>query len=154
MQSPGKRWQNWRVQPASLPIRSGPREPLLLYAVKEQLDPESWRVGDHVHAHHEVLLFQKGHQCTRISGHEEVAGPGEVFFFRKPESVRVMIGDIPVFEAQVARTGAAKAIRIERPITQATGADVDFERAGVVPDAAWKRAEGRLQSRACTSVMK
>jgi flagellar motor switch protein FliM len=43
--------------------------------------------------------------------------PGEVFFLRKPESVRVMIGDIPVFEAQVGRTGAAKAIRIERPIT-------------------------------------
>jgi len=43
--------------------------------------------------------------------------PGEVFFFRKPESVRVMIGDIPVFEAQVGRTGASKAIRIDRSIS-------------------------------------
>ena len=43
--------------------------------------------------------------------------PGEVFFLRKPESVRVMIGDIPVFEAQVGRTGAAKAIRIDQSIS-------------------------------------
>jgi flagellar motor switch protein FliM len=39
---------------------------------------------------------------------------GEVFFLRKPEHVRVMIDDIPVFEAQVGRSGVAKAIRIER----------------------------------------
>jgi len=43
--------------------------------------------------------------------------PGEVFFLRKPESVRVMIGDIPVFDAQVGRTGAAKAIRIDQSIS-------------------------------------
>ena len=43
--------------------------------------------------------------------------PGEVFFLRKPEHVRVMIGEIPVFEAQVGRTGASKAIRIERSIS-------------------------------------
>jgi len=43
--------------------------------------------------------------------------PGEVFFLRKPESVRVMIGEIPVFDAQVGRTGASKAIRIERAIS-------------------------------------
>lgn len=43
--------------------------------------------------------------------------PGEVFFLRKPENVRVMIEGIPVFEAQVGRTGAAKAIRIEKSIT-------------------------------------
>jgi flagellar motor switch protein FliM len=43
--------------------------------------------------------------------------PGEVFYLRKPESVRVMIGDIPVFDAQVGRTGAAKAIRIDQSIS-------------------------------------
>jgi flagellar motor switch protein FliM len=43
--------------------------------------------------------------------------PGEVFYLRKPDSVRVMIGDIPVFEAQVGRTGAAKAVRVERSIS-------------------------------------
>jgi flagellar motor switch protein FliM len=42
--------------------------------------------------------------------------PGEVFFFRKPEHVRVLIGDIPLFEAQIGRTGASKAIRIDRSV--------------------------------------
>lgn len=42
--------------------------------------------------------------------------PGEVFFLRKPEHVRVLIGDIPLFEAQVGRAGTSKAIRIDRSI--------------------------------------
>lgn len=56
-------------------------EPVLLYAVKETLDPTTWRVGEHHHAHHELLIFQRGQQCTRMGDQEIVASPGEAFFF-------------------------------------------------------------------------
>jgi AraC family transcriptional regulator, transcriptional activator of pobA len=36
---------------------------------------------EHTHEHHELLIFQKGHQFARVSGEELVAGPGEVLFY-------------------------------------------------------------------------
>lgn len=44
---------------------------------------------------------------------------GDVLYLRKPDHVRVLINEIPAFEAQVGRAGPAKAIRIERSITPA-----------------------------------
>lgn len=62
---------------------AGQAGPVLLYAEKEVLDPSSWQVGEHHHEHHEILIFQRGQQCTRIHGDEMVAGPGEMFLFSK-----------------------------------------------------------------------
>ncbi len=42
---------------------------------------------------------------------------GDVLYLRKPDHVRVLINEIPAYEAQVGRAGPAKAIRIERTIT-------------------------------------
>ncbi len=55
--------------------------PLLLYAVREELDPTDWYFKEHTHPHHELLIFQKGHQCSTVLGEELVAGPGELFFY-------------------------------------------------------------------------
>jgi len=41
---------------------------------------------------------------------------GDVLYLRKPDHVRVLINDIPAYEAQVGRAGPSKAIRIERTI--------------------------------------
>ncbi|MBM3406254.1 MAG: flagellar motor switch protein FliM [Betaproteobacteria bacterium] len=41
---------------------------------------------------------------------------GDVLYLRKPEHVRVLINDIPAYEAQVGRAGPSKAIRIDRTI--------------------------------------
>ncbi|MFM8557730.1 MAG: FliM/FliN family flagellar motor switch protein, partial [Betaproteobacteria bacterium] len=41
---------------------------------------------------------------------------GDVLYLRKPEHVRVLIDDIPAYEAQVGRAGPSKAIRIDRTI--------------------------------------
>jgi flagellar motor switch protein FliM len=41
---------------------------------------------------------------------------GDVLYLRKPENVRVLINELPAYEAQVGRAGPAKAIRIERAI--------------------------------------
>ncbi|MFZ9506523.1 MAG: flagellar motor switch protein FliM [Burkholderiaceae bacterium] len=41
---------------------------------------------------------------------------GDVLYLRKPDHVRVLINEIPAYEAQVGRAGPAKAIRIERTI--------------------------------------
>jgi len=41
---------------------------------------------------------------------------GDVLYLRKPEHVRVLINEIPAYEAQVGRAGPSKAIRIDRTI--------------------------------------
>lgn len=41
---------------------------------------------------------------------------GDVLYLRKPEHVRVLINEIPAYEAQVGRAGPSKAIRIDRSI--------------------------------------
>jgi len=41
---------------------------------------------------------------------------GDVLYLRKPDHVRVLINEIPAYEAQVGRAGPSKAIRIERTI--------------------------------------
>jgi len=41
---------------------------------------------------------------------------GDVLYLRKPDNVRVLINDIPAYEAQVGRAGPSKAIRVERTI--------------------------------------
>ena len=56
-------------------------EPKLLYAEKELLDPTTWKVGNHYHPHHELLVFVRGHQHTKLDDEDLVAGSGEVFFF-------------------------------------------------------------------------
>lgn len=45
---------------------------------------------------------------------------GDILFMRKPEHVRVIINEIPVFEAQVGKAGPAKAIRIDKSINPET----------------------------------
>jgi flagellar motor switch protein FliM len=41
---------------------------------------------------------------------------GDVLYLRKPDHVRVLINEIPAYEAQVGRAGPSKAIRIDRTI--------------------------------------
>jgi|GEM_PF-3208393 len=62
---------------------SSPHAARLLYAEEERLDPVTWRVGNHCHEHHELLVIQQGSQCAIVRGEEEVAAPGEAFLFPK-----------------------------------------------------------------------
>jgi flagellar motor switch protein FliM len=61
----------------------------------------------------DVLLGKLSLSVSRFTQLRE----GDILFMRKPEHVRVVINDIPVFEAQVGKAGPAKAVRIERSIT-------------------------------------
>ena len=52
---------------------------------------------------------------TTIAGFQALA-PGDVLYFKKPEFARVMINEVPAFEAQIGTSGSDMAICIEKLI--------------------------------------